>query len=230
MDSMVLADSSHPQVRKKAQELIASYKTREAKVQAIAHYVRDGILFGFPKEGDFVKASTTISYGFGQCNTKGTLFLALCKAAGIPARIHFSLIRKDIQRGLFTGIAYWMMPDEISHSWIEVQLNGRWKKIDSYINDTALCKAGMKKLEEKGWETGFSISTTKKTRDASHGRTKNSFVQMGAVTTDHGTYSDPGDYYQSPLYRNRPNAVKLFLYRLLIGTINKRIQNLRRTA
>ncbi|WP_411892723.1 hypothetical protein [Yoonia sp. SDW83-1] len=31
---------------------------------------------------------------------------APCKATGIPARIHFSLISKDIQKGFFTGVAY----------------------------------------------------------------------------------------------------------------------------
>lgn len=76
----------------------------------IFRYVRDDIVFGFPLKGDFVKASETINLGYGQCNTKATLLLALCKASGIPARIHFSWIRKDIQKGFFTGLAYWLMP------------------------------------------------------------------------------------------------------------------------
>jgi len=48
------------------------------KINAIFHYVRDDIKFVFPKEGDFVKASESIAFGYGQCNTKTTLFLGVC--------------------------------------------------------------------------------------------------------------------------------------------------------
>jgi len=47
--------------------------TREA-LESIFQFVRDEILFGFPPEGDFVKASHTIERGYGQCNPISTLF------------------------------------------------------------------------------------------------------------------------------------------------------------
>jgi transglutaminase-like putative cysteine protease len=66
-------------------------------------FVRDDIKFGFPPAADWTSASETLQLGIGQCNTKGTLLLALCDAAGIPARLHFAPIRRSIQRGLLYG-------------------------------------------------------------------------------------------------------------------------------
>jgi transglutaminase/protease-like cytokinesis protein 3 len=32
-------------------------------------------------------------------------------------------------------LAYRLMPPLISHSWLEVQIDGTWRRLDSYIND-----------------------------------------------------------------------------------------------
>lgn len=105
-----LVDYGHPLVRETVARLTRGEVSLRGKLEKLFYYVRDEIRFGFPKNGDLVKASDTIRLGMGQCNTKGVLFFSLCKAAGIPARIHFSLIKKEIQRGLFTGIGYALMP------------------------------------------------------------------------------------------------------------------------
>ena len=128
------------------------------KLDRLFHYVRDDIKFGFTQDGDLMKASTTIRLGKGQCNTKGTLLLALSKAVGIPARIHFSLIKKEIQRGLFTGLGYKLMPLLLSHSWIEVEVDGKWRSIHSYINDEEYYMAAKSELKKKRWDTGYSVS------------------------------------------------------------------------
>ncbi len=120
-----LADFQHPLVASKAKEITANADSERDKLKSLFFFVRDEIKFGFPPKGDLVKASETLKMRMGQCITKGTLFLALCRASAITARIHFSQIRKDIQKGLFTGLMYKLMPDAISHSWIEVKLEGK---------------------------------------------------------------------------------------------------------
>lgn len=114
-----LADDDHPLVRETAERLIRGEEAPRRRLEKLFYYVRDEIRFGFPMDGDLVKASDTIGLGMGQCNTKGALFLALCRASGIPGRMHFSLIKKEIQRGLFTGLGYLLMPPLISHGWLD---------------------------------------------------------------------------------------------------------------
>jgi len=224
---MTLADYNNPIVRNKAVELTQNRESLADKISAIFYYVRDDIKFAFPKEGDLVQASQTIKYGYGQCNTKATLFLALCIAVDIKARIHFSLIDREIQKGLFSGVAFWMMPKEISHSWIEIEMNGKWIKIDAFINDAAFYEAGKKELVKKNWDIGYSIACSKNDSSIELNFHNEKFVQMDAVTEDHGVYEEPMDYFNSSRYKNRPNAFKLFIYKLLVGGINEKVKKLR---
>lgn len=228
MKRIILADSNHPVVKQKAEELVAGSISERDKVRKIFEYVRDSIQFGFPLNGDLVSASDTILTKVGQCNTKSTLFLALCRAVDIPARIHFSTIKKEIQRGLFTGIAYRLMPDTISHSWVEVQIDGVWRRIDSYINDMKFYIAGKNQLKKKNWNTGFSISCSSGDSSANLHLDEEKFVQMDAVLDDHGIWDEPMDYYKSPQYKNRPGFIKLLMYRIMIGSINHRVAVLRK--
>ena len=222
-----LADHDHPAVREVAERLIRSETTLRGKLGQIFHFVRDDIRFAFPVDGDLVKASDTLRLGYGQCNTKATLFLALCKAADIPARIHFSLIAKDIQKGFFTGIAYWLMPREISHSWIEVEIDGRWRRVDTFINDLALFNAAKARIKRLGWSVGYSVALKDGEASADLDLDHGVYQQMAAVTDDHGTWDDPSDYYASAKYRNRPDRLRMWFYRRMIGGINRRVEELR---
>lgn len=222
-----LADVDHPVTQETAQRLTVGTKTDREKLERLFLFVRDEIAFGFPVKGDFVPASETIETGVGQCNTKATLLLALCRTSGIPARIHFSLISKDIQRGFFSGIAYWLMPQNISHSWIEVEIEGKWRRIDSFINDTPLHKAAEDELARRGWKIGFSLALSNGHASADLNIDEEAFEQMAAVTDDHGVWDDPGDYFASPLYQNRPGLLRMLAYRLMIGSVNGKVERLR---
>ncbi|WP_411891665.1 transglutaminase-like domain-containing protein [Yoonia sp. SDW83-1] len=201
-----LADANHPRVITAAERLTAGANTNRAWLERLFLFVRDEILFGFPAKGDFVSASETLETGVGQCNTKATLLLALCRAANIPALINFSLITKDIQRGFFTGLAYWLMPQSISYSWIEVEIEGKWRRIDSFINDLPLHRAEVAEMSERGWAIGFSVALNDGQASADLNIDEEAFEQMAAVTDDHGIWDEPADYYSSSLYRNRPGT------------------------
>ena len=45
------------------------------RLRSIYNYVRDEVLFGYNVD-DNIPASRVLSDGYGQCNTKGTLFMA----------------------------------------------------------------------------------------------------------------------------------------------------------
>ena len=226
-DIVNLVDYDNPVVKNKALILTKRHEKTEEKIEAIFYYVRDDIKFQFPDEGDFVPASQTIKYGYGQCNNKTILYLALCKAIGIEARSHFSLIDKKIQRGLIKGLFYWIIPQKISHCWLEVKVNDWWFPIDSYINDTEYYNVAKKKLRERGWNTGYSIACSKNESSIELDFDNEQFVQMDAVTDDHGVYDDPMDYYKTPKYKNRPNALTLFIYKIFIRGVNNRVKKMR---
>lgn len=75
------------------------------RIKAIYNYVRDEILFGYNTD-DSISASKVLADGFGQCNTKGTLFMALLRGCSIPCRIHGFTIDKKLQKGAMVGLVY----------------------------------------------------------------------------------------------------------------------------
>jgi hypothetical protein len=222
-----LSDHNNPIVKQCAMRLTSDAKDDRARLERLFLYVRDEIKFGYPLKGDLVSATDTIRLGYGQCNTKSTVLVALCRAVGITSRIHFSLIRKEIQRGIFTGFTYWLMPDFISHSWVEVFVDGRWRNMDSFINDREFFLAGKMMLKEKGWDTGYSIACSGGDANNEFTIDDERFLQMDAVTDDHGVWEDASEYYMSDKYRNHPGFFKLLLYALMVRSLNRRVARLR---
>lgn len=67
------------------------------KIEKIYNFVRDEIDFGYNVRDD-IPASKILLEGFGQCNTKGILFMALLRAINIPCRIHGFTINKNFKK------------------------------------------------------------------------------------------------------------------------------------
>lgn len=223
---MKLSDFEHPVVQAKAKELIKPGASREENLKSIFRYLRDEIKFGFPPKWDNVKASETIGYGIGYCNTKATLFHAFCKIAEIPSRIHTGLIDLNIMNGIFPTYAFPLLPDAGGHSWIEVEINGDWKSIDSYINDAPLYNAALKLLLSSGKKTGYSLSMAKGGTSCEFNFGELGFVHMGAVVKDHGIWDDFSDYMASDKYLAL-TGLKLKIFQSFTRTGNRNITKIR---
>ena len=114
------------------------------KIEKIYNFVRDEINFGY-NVGDDIPASKILFDGYGQCNTKGILFMALLRGVNIPCRIHGFTINKKLQRGAMTGIVYKLAPKDVIHSWVEVLYEGKWYELEGFILD----KQYLNKLQKK---------------------------------------------------------------------------------
>lgn len=222
-----LSDDDHPAVIATAAELTRKKESLSDQVESIFFFVRDEIAFGFPSTWDAVKASETLVYRRGYCNTKATLFKALCKAANIPCRIHAALIDIRIMKGIIPAAAFLFLPKKGSHSWIEVELDGEWKPIDSYINDRRFYEGAVKQLEERGLSTAFSVSRAGGASSCDFNFGEKGFVHMGAVTDDHGIWDDFSDYMQTDPYRGL-DPIQRFFFPLLAKQMNRNIEKLRR--
>ena len=84
------------------------------RLKSIYDFVRDEILFGYNID-DNVPASKVLADGYGQCNTKGTLFMAILRACNIPCRVHGFTIDKKLQKGAMTGVVYKNAPQNVFH-------------------------------------------------------------------------------------------------------------------
>jgi hypothetical protein len=222
-----LSDDQNPTVANLAIGMTHGKSSLE-KVESIFNYVRDDVRFGFPRVWDMVPASETIYYGLGYCNTKATLFVALCRAVGIPARIHFGLIDVQIMRGILPSFVFPLMPKLGGHSWTEVQLDGEWKPIDSYINDRAFYERAVKKLQMSKRAFGYSVSYKDGKSSCEFNFGEKGFVHMGAVREDHGVWEDAADYFATDQYP-RFAAWQSLVLPLLLVMANRNVMRIRKS-
>jgi hypothetical protein len=221
-----LSDYEHPLIRNKAKELTKDKINALDKFEALFYFARDEIKFGFPNKWDAVKASETLEYRIGYCNTKATFLLALCKAAEIPARIHTGLINIEIMQGILPSFIFRKMPKKGGHSWLEVDIGNDWKPIDSYINDKPFYEGALKRLLESSNVSAFSISQAKGESSCEFNFGEKGFVHMGAVVEDHGVWGDFSEYMSSDKYTGM-NRMQLVMYPIIAMISNRNIRRIR---
>ena len=142
-----MVDFSNPAIQKLIQNMKWKEMGEFERIKAIYNYVRDDVLFGYNID-DGISASKVLADGYGQCNTKGTLFMALLRACNIPCRVHGFTIDKRLQKGAMTGFVYRNAPKSIFHSWVEINFENQWYELEAFILD----KTYIKKLQERNPE------------------------------------------------------------------------------
>jgi transglutaminase-like putative cysteine protease len=202
---------------KSIQELIKKQGWRNLdeyqRLKAIYNYVRDEILFGYNID-DNISASKVLADGYGQCNTKGTLFMALLRSCDIPCRVHGFTIDKKLQEGAMTGLVYRRAPQNIFHSWVEVYFEGKWYELEAFILD----KTYLNKLQElntdcRGAFCGYGVAVTDFRNPVIDFDRNNTYIQSEGINQDFGVYDCPDELLKE--HHQEMSVLKAFAYRNL---------------
>jgi hypothetical protein len=201
---------------------------KQQALTAIYNFVKDDISFGYSSE-DTLNASTVLRQGYGQCNTKGTLFMALLRGVGIPCRLQGFTISNNLKRGVMPRWILALAPTQIIHSWVEVYLDGKWLELEGYIIDKAYLSAIQSRFKtHHGRFVGYGIATPclHKPKNIFHG--KNTYIQRESIIASLGHFEDPDSFYHQN--RNLSGAKKWLYKYLLRHIINKRIVKLKHSV
>lgn len=199
----------------KIQRLINERKWRKMNtfecLKSIYNFVRDEILFGYNVD-DHISASRVLQDGYGQCNTKGTLFMALLRACNIPCRVHGFTIDKKLQKGAMTGIVYKSAPQNVFHSWVEVYFEDKWYELEAFILDIAY----LRKLQDKnrnctGAFCGYGVAVTDFQNPIIDFDRNNTYIQSEGINQDFGIYDSPDELLKE--HHQEMSSVKAFMYR-----------------
>jgi hypothetical protein len=79
-------ESGHPEIKRLAEEIGADKKTAWERVEAVYDFVRTKIEYKEDKTQPPKGAIASLHDGAGACDEMSSLFIAICRAAGIPAR------------------------------------------------------------------------------------------------------------------------------------------------
>ena len=133
-------EADNPEILKKL-EAISGIETDKTKiVEKIFLWVRDNIRYELDP---LVGAVNLLKRKTGACVDKSSLFIALCRAAGIPARYvlmnAYLLSNKEIELL------------ELNHCASEIYLNGSWKIIDPTFDPSCSSLFPQASFESPNW-------------------------------------------------------------------------------
>jgi transglutaminase-like putative cysteine protease len=156
LESTEYLDADHPLVVGLAEKLTHGAKSDVERIRAIYLYVRDlryDVLESFRYLASGQRsASAVLEHGVAFCMGKASSFVALSRAAGVPARVAFQTLDSPEKeflspevRALWGGKRGRPLP---WHSLGEAFLNGRWVKLDATIDAPTAARLGKPYMQE----------------------------------------------------------------------------------
>lgn len=195
LQETALLDISHPNLVSLVEERGWRSLPEYEAIGAAYDFVRNEIRFGY-NAGDDLPASSVLRDGYGQCNTKGTLLMALLRSVGVPCRFHGFTIDKELQRGAIPAFAQRLAPRSIIHSWVEVLHDGSWINLEGFILDAGYLD-GVRCLfpDARGEFCGYAVGTTDILRPSVEWRGSDTYIQKTGINQDFGIFDSPDDFY-----------------------------------
>lgn len=199
------------------------------KIEGIYNFVRDDIKFGYNVD-DNIPASQVLMDGYGQCNTKANLFMALLRAVGIPNRMHGFTIHKALQKGAITGVWYTLSPKNILHSWVEVYFDGKWYNLEGLILDTTYLTALQNKFSEcKTTFCGYGAYTDNFSDPQVDWNRNHTYIQEKGINYDFGIFDSPDEFYRK--HQQKLSLVKKWIFRNYVRHLmNKNVEGIRKNG
>lgn len=183
------------------------------RIGAAYNFVRNDISFGYNASDDLT-ASEVLADGYGQCNTKGTLLMALLRALSIPCRFHGFTIDNLLQKGAIPNYLFLLAPKYILHSWVEVYYEGKWVDLEGFILDQRYLSAVQRKFDNRSAAyQGYAVATKCLQRPAVEWKGESTYIQKEGIHDDFGVFDNPDEFYAA--HGTNLSGIKKVLYRYL---------------
>ena len=122
-------DCDNPSIQQKTTDLTEEQENIIEKAKSLFYFVRDEIKYNpyaAKSLPEHYRASNTLAQREGYCVQKAVLLCALARAAGIPTRLGFAVIRNNI---VPERLAKLMGTDIfVYHGYVEFYIEGKWVK------------------------------------------------------------------------------------------------------
>ena len=220
-----LLDLDDPKLRIQAMRITQLASSATQKAVFIHDFVKS-LPFGCVAAFDHVPAAAVLRAGRGDCHTKGTLFVALLRAAGVPARLRFVSLSSKFLAGIID-----IPQGNITHAVGEVYLSGRWVQTDTYVTDKQFEMRALRKLNERGLRVGLGIHVNADRnwsgQEASHAQYSEE-DPSSLPLRDLGVAHDPKYFYSDRSNQERQLGWTTRLkWMLVAAVVNRRVEKIR---
>jgi len=221
-----LLDYSDPLIQRLVNERNWRNSDEKDRILGIYNYVRDEIAFGY-NISDNINAVKVLQDGYGQCNTKGTLFMALLRAVGVPCRIHGFYVDKTVQKGAMKGIYYSQAPKEVLHSWVEILYNGNWLNLEGFILDMKyLNKLQDRFVDCEGAFCGYGVAVQDFKNPPVEWNESDTYIQVDSITKDLGIFDCPDELFSA--HKQKIGWFREFVFKNIVRHLmNRNIRKIR---
>ena len=173
--STPMMDLEDPALRLRVQSLTQLKTTRRAKVLAVHAYVQR-LKLRMRVVRRHRTATEVLRAGGGDATEKATLFVAMLRLLGVPARTRSVSLRAGIVQGF--DVSLWRLERPIVEAWT----GERWAGTDTYIFDPNHMAAARQRLLDKGLDYRHGI----------HVRGASTWDGLGdAYVSEHAPEHDP---------------------------------------
>lgn len=208
---------------------ITQLATTDMQKAILVHDFVKALPFGCVAGFDHVPAVSVLKTGHGDCHTKGTLFVALLRCAGVPARLRFVTLTGAFLHGIID-----IGQTAITHAVGEVYLQERWVQTDTYVTDSILEARAMSLLTQHNISVGYGIHRqgNRFWNGSQHAHGQYSGADPDSLPShDWGVAHDPEQFYSSTAH---PQLHMGWLTRVkwmfAAGMVNRRVQKVRETV
>ena len=224
-----LLNFTHPQIQQLVTKKQWDCQAPKDQILNIYNYVRDEILFGYNRADD-IPASEVLIDGYGQCNTKGVLFMALLRAVGVPCRMHGFTIDKKLQKGAMKGWYYTLSPAEIVHSWVEVYYENKWYNLEGFILDVPYLTKLQEKFDDcQGSFCGYGVAIDNFQNPEIYWNENDTYVQKEGIVRDLGLYDSADDFFANH-NQNLSPLRKIIFKHVVRHLMNRNVSRIRESA
>ncbi len=151
LDETAQLDLSHPGLQHTVRRVLEGTRTPREQALALHSFVRL-LPFGLVPGACYLRASEVLGLHRAECHGKGVLFVALCRIAGIPARLQFVRLPGEMLHGLVAD-----PPPTVRHAVAQVRLGGQWLGTDGYVLDPARYARARRHLAQAGRRMGWGL-------------------------------------------------------------------------
>ena len=227
LGSTELLDLEDPRLRMRAGSLTQFSLNDHAKALAIYAFVKR-IPYTRPFKLGPRSAREVLDSGRGDGHDKATLMIALLRLAGVPARLRIVRMDGQIVRGLVSHLGWICWP------FVEVWLDRRWVRTDTFIFDAPYMAAARQALKATGQRFGYGVYVDSQPLWTAREHASLSPLPLESdpmVLEDMGPYHDPDDHMASHGFRALHWRLARFMrWNLMVPKIRLAVLRLRRPS